>query len=111
MKGKQIHVEDLKFIQGPINLASLSLVQALKLVVFSQAKASEDLLKSHTEDSELLTMASDVLEKLMPSFQKDSLDTSSEQLKILINSVDSHFQSFEKSVEEKVWNEFNARRL
>lgn len=72
MKGKQIHVQDPQFTQGPINLASLSLIQVLKLATFSQAKDSEDVLKSHIEDSELLTMASGVLEKLMPSFQKDS---------------------------------------
>lgn len=111
VKGKHVHVKDLEFIQGPINLASLSPIQELKLVALSQDKASEDLLKSHTNDSELLTLASGVLEKLMPSFQKDTSDTPFDQMKSLINSVDNHFESFEKSPEEKVCNEFNARRL
>lgn len=53
-------------------------------------------------------MAFSVLEKLMPSFQKDSLDTPSKKLKRLINSMDNHFQFFEKSTKEKVQNEFNA---
>lgn len=81
------------------------------MAVVAQAKASEDLLKSHIEDSELLTMASGVLEKLMPSFQKDTSDIPSNQLKSLINSVEHHFKSFEKFVEDKVRNEFNTRRL
>lgn len=59
----------------------------------------------------LLNLASDVLDKLMPSFQKDTSDTPFEQLKSLINFVDEHFESFERSVEEKVLNEFNANRL
>lgn len=46
-----------------------------------------------------------------PSFQKDTLDTPSRKLKILINSIDTHFESFEKFVEEKVQNELNAKRL
>lgn len=47
----------------------------------------------------------------MPSFQKDSSNTPSEQLKSLINYVDSHFESFEKSAKEKVQNEFDTKRL
>lgn len=70
-----------------------------------------DLLKSHIEDSELLTFASGLLEKLMPSFQEESLDTWSEKMKRLINSVDNNFQSFEKSAKEKAQNDFNARRI
>lgn len=59
----------------------------------------------------LLTVASRIFEKLMPSFQKDSFDTPSSQLKSMINSVDTHFESFEKFVEEKVQHEFNTKRL
>lgn len=68
VKGKQIYIEDLKFSQGPINLASLSPIQELKLVALAQAKVSEDREKSFIENSELVTLASDVLEKLIPSF-------------------------------------------
>lgn len=67
VKAKQF-IDDLEFIQGQINLASLSPIQKLQLASFAQAKASEDLLKSHIEDNMLLTMATDILEKLMPSF-------------------------------------------
>lgn len=56
-------------------------------------------------------MASNVLEKIKPSFQKDLSDTPSGNLKILINFMDSHFQSFEKYAKEKVRNEFYVRRL
>ncbi|XP_057855729.2 uncharacterized protein LOC131065282 [Cryptomeria japonica] len=42
IKGKEIYVEDPEFSQGPISLASLSPIKVLKLVVLSQAKASED---------------------------------------------------------------------
>lgn len=76
VKGKQI-IEDLEFVKGPINLASLSPIQKLQLASFSQEKANADHLKSHTEDSMLLTLATSILEKLMPSFQKDTSDTPS----------------------------------
>lgn len=78
---------------------------------FAQDKASEDLLKSHIEDSLLMNKAINNLEKLMPLFQKDTSDTSSGQLKSLIDSFNSHFESFEKSTEVKVRNEFEAKRL
>lgn len=67
MKGKQI-MSDRDFAQGPINLDSLSHVQALRLAALAQAKASEDLLKSHTEDSEVISLVTSVLEKILPSF-------------------------------------------
>lgn len=38
MKGKKV-IDDPKFIQGPINLASLSPIQNLQLASFSQAKS------------------------------------------------------------------------
>lgn len=110
VKGKQV-VDDLEFVQGPINLKSLSSIHNLQLVSITQAKASEDLLRSHTKDKNFLTLASNILEKLLPSFQKDTSDTPSGQLKSFINSIDTHFESFEKSAEEKVLNEFNAKRL
>lgn len=111
VKGKQIYEENPEFTQCPIDLASLSLVQVLKLVTFSQDKASEDLVKLFSKHSEFITLASSVSEKCMPSFQKDLSNTPLSQLKSIINFVDSHFQSFEKSDEEKVHNEFYARML
>lgn len=110
VKGKQI-IDDPEFVQGPINLTSLSPIRKLQLASFAQAKASEDLLKSHTEDNELLTLASGVLEKIIPSYVKNKFDTPSEQLKSLINSMDTHFESLEKSAAVKVRGEFNAKRL
>lgn len=110
VKGKQI-IDDPEFLQGPINLTSLSRIQKLQFTSFSQEKASEDLLKSLTEYNMLLALASKVFEKLMPSFQKDSFDSPYSQLKSMINSVDTYFESFEKSVEEKVRNEFDTKRL
>lgn len=110
VKGKQI-IDDPDFFQGPINLVSLSPIQMVQLASFAHAKAGEDLLKSHTEDNELVNLTSGVLEKLMPTFQKNTFDTPSGKLKNLINSMDTHFESLEKSVEVKVHNEFNAKRL
>lgn len=68
-------------------------------------------MKSHTKDNMLLSLATDVLEKIMPSFQKDTSDTPSRKLKSLINTVDKNFESFEKFAEEKVQKEFNAKKL
>lgn len=68
-------------------------------------------MKSHTEYNMLLTLATDVLENLMPSFQKDTSDTPFGQLKSMINSVNTHFESFEKSIEDIVQSEFNGKRL
>lgn len=68
-------------------------------------------MKSHIEDSDLLTLASGVLQKIMPTYVKDTLDSPSRQLKNLINFVSTHFQSLEKSAEIKVWNEFDAKRF
>jgi len=54
----------------------------------------------------LLEAASGVLEKIMPSVQKDPTASSSGNLKTLVSSVGTHFESLEKSAEEKVWKEF-----
>lgn len=50
-KGKQIVAND-DFSHGPIDLSSLSPIQALKLATLAQAKAHEDMLKSHSEDKD-----------------------------------------------------------
>jgi len=63
------------------------------------------------EDCELIEIASGVLEKIMPSFQKDLSASSSGNLKFLVNSVNTHFDSLEKSVEEKVRKEFLGKRF
>lgn len=98
-------------MHGPINLASLSPIEKIQLTSFSEAKASEDLLKSLTEDNLLMNMTIGTLEKLMPSFQKDTYDTPSRQIKSLNDSIVSHFESFEKYAKEKVRNEFDSRRF
>jgi len=69
-RNKQIE-EDQDIIQGLINFDTFSLVQKIKLASIAQAKAKEDILKSHMEDSELLGLASRILEKITPTFQKD----------------------------------------
>lgn len=66
MEGKKV-IDDPEFIQGPIDLTSLSPIQKLKLASFAQEKASEDLLKSHTKDNMLLTLTICILEKLVSS--------------------------------------------
>lgn len=59
----------------------------MKVASITQAKASEKILKSHTEDSELLSLASRVLQKLMPTHVVDPSGSSSDELKKLINVV------------------------
>lgn len=63
VKGKQV-IDDPKFIQGPINLASLSPIQKLELESFAQDKASEDVLKYHTEDSLFVMPTKNTLDNL-----------------------------------------------
>lgn len=109
-KGKQIATNSDDFGQGPIDLRSLSLIQALKLATLAQAKANGDLLKSHSKDKELIILVGDVLEKILPSFK---LDTSNpfDNLKSMLNVVGSHFESLEKASDTKVLNQFNDMRL
>lgn len=58
--------DDPTLFQGLINLDTLSLspIQKFKLTSFAQAKAREETLKSHNEDSELLNLSSSVLSTL-----------------------------------------------
>ncbi|XP_059075131.1 uncharacterized protein LOC131875121 [Cryptomeria japonica] len=109
-QGKQVATNSDDFGQGSTDLSSLSLIQALKLVALTQSKASEDLLKSHSIDKELISLAGDMLEKIMPYFQPDTSNPSS-KIKDLLNVVGSHFESLEKVVDIKALNQFNAMRL
>lgn len=84
---------------------------AVGLIQLILLRANEDILKSHTEYILLMNKAINTLEKLMPSFHKDTSDTSFRQLRSLIDYVNSPFESFEKSIEVKVKNEFEAKRL
>lgn len=72
-KEKHIATNLDDFAEGPIDLSSLSLIQALKLATLVQAKASEDLLRSHTVNKELIILVGDVLEKILPSFKQTHL--------------------------------------
>ncbi|XP_059066371.1 uncharacterized protein LOC131857687 [Cryptomeria japonica] len=109
-KGMQ-KISNIDFIQGPINLNSLSLVQELKFVAITQAKASEDLLKSHTEEKELISLTTSFLKKILPSFKQDTLDSPFGKLRSMVKLVDSHFESLEKATEVKALSHFNAKRL
>ncbi|XP_057836893.2 uncharacterized protein LOC131047082 [Cryptomeria japonica] len=66
-KGKEFDVED-DFYHGLVDLGTLSPIKALKLSTQGQNKASEDLLKSQSEDKEVISLATEVFEKLFPSF-------------------------------------------
>lgn len=109
-KGKQVATYSDDFGQGPIYLSSLSPIQALKLETLTQAKASEDLLKFHFANKELISLAGNMLEKIMPSLQLNTSDPSG-KLKGLLNVLGSHFESLEKVSDIKVLNQFNAMRL
>lgn len=86
-------------------------MQALKFASLSQGKASEDLLKSDSEDNELISLATSVLEKFLLTFKKDTLDSPFGKLRSMLKAVDSHFESLEKVADVKVLNHFNAMRL
>lgn len=110
-KGKQIITHIVDLTQGPIDLSSLSPIQALKLAALSQAKASEDLFKFHTKDKELISLATNVLEKILPSFKQGIIDTPFGKLRSMLKEVDSHFISLEKAADAKVLSQFNAMWL
>ncbi|XP_059064936.1 uncharacterized protein LOC131856978 [Cryptomeria japonica] len=71
-KGKQIATNSDDFGQGPIDLSSLSFIQAINLETLTQAKASEDLLESHSTNKDLISLAGYMLEKILPSFKPDT---------------------------------------
>ena len=83
----------------------------MKVASFTQAKAREEILKSHIVESELLNLTSRILEKIMPTYVKDPSGSSSGELKKLINSVSTHFESLEKLALVKVQKEFDARKI
>lgn len=111
VKGKQVDTNSNDFGQGPIDMSSLSLIQGLKLATLTQAKASENLLKSHTKDKELISLIGDVLEICFPSLKPDSFDNPSSKLKGMLSVVDSYFESLEKAIDVRVLNKFNAMIL
>ncbi|XP_059077885.1 uncharacterized protein LOC131876484 [Cryptomeria japonica] len=94
-KEKQVAIDSNDFGQGPIDLRSLSPIQELKLATLTQDKANEDFVKSHSSDKDLISLAGDMLQKIMPSFKLDTFDPSS-KIKGLLNVVGSHFESLEK---------------
>lgn len=102
---------DPKLVEGLIDLSTLSPIQKMKFASFSQAKAREELLKSHIDDNEILGLASRVLEKIMPTHVKDPSGSSSGELKKLINSISTHFKSIEKSAMVKMQKEFDGKRF
>lgn len=89
-------------------MSSLSLIQSLNIVTLAQAKASEDFLKSHTVDKDLITLAGDILEKILPSFKPDTTDNPFGLLESVLNVVKSYFESLEKATYIRVLNQFNA---
>lgn len=109
-KGKEIDVDD-DFSHGLVDLSTLSPLQALKLATQAQIKGSEDLLKSQSEDKEVISLATKVLETLLPSFSQDSGASLFVKLKNLLNVVNSNFVSLEKAADENVQKKFNEMRL
>jgi len=106
-----LEIDEPELLKGPFDFDSLSPVQTMKIASFANAKANEKLLKSHMEDCELIEAASGVLVKIMPSIQIDPTASTSGNLKTLVSSVDTHFDSLEKSAEEKVRKEFLDKRF
>lgn len=104
-------ISDTNLIQGPINVNSLSPVKALKFATLAQAKDSEDLLKSHSEDIELIMLATSILVKILPTFKKDTLNLPFSKLRSMLKAIDSHFESLEKVVDVNILSQFNAMRL
>lgn len=92
-------------------MATLSPIHKLKLASLAQAQEREEIFKSHIEDSELLSLASGILGKILHTFFKGTPDSPSGLLKSLINSVSSHFVSFESSRKVRISNDFNDKRF
>lgn len=86
-------------------------MQELKFAALAQAKTSEDLLKSYSKDRELITLGTSVLEKKIPTFKQDTLDSPSSKLQSMLKAVDYHFESLEKVADVNILIYFNAMRL
>lgn len=61
-------------------------MQELKFVTLAQVKTIEDLLKSHSEGKELITLATSVLEKILPTFKQDTLEFPSGKLRSILKA-------------------------
>lgn len=109
-KGKYIDVDD-DFSHSLTDLSTLSSLQAMKLATQTQIKASEDLLKCQSEDKEVISLATEVFEKILPSFSQDSGASPSRKLKKLLNVVNSNFLSLEKAIDQTVHKRFNEMRF
>lgn len=83
----------------------------LKVTSIQQAKSSENILQSHIDDSELLSLASGVLQKLIPTHVKDIYGSSFGELKKIINYLSTHFESFEKSAMINMQMKFKEKRF
>lgn len=109
-KGKHIKDDEDEFSHGLVDLSTLSPIQALKLATLMQNKASEDLFTFAFEEKEVISLATIVLEKILPNLTQDSSDTP-EKLRGMLNKVELDFVSLEKLVDTKVLNKFNEMRL
>lgn len=89
----------------------MSLVKMLMLVATVQAQASQDLLKSESEDKKLILMFVDVLQKVAPNVQLDSNNSPSGKFLQLINSVNTSFDSLEKFVTKRFLDRFKDVRM
>lgn len=110
-KGKQIDADEDEFSHGPIDLSTLSPIQALKLATLAQIKASEDLFMSASKEKEVISLATKALEKILSHLKKDSSDTPFGKLKDMLYKVESDFESLEKAVDEVALKRFNDMRL
>lgn len=74
-------------LDGPLDLGQMSLAEKLMLAVVVQARASQDLVKSESEDRKLILMSVDVLQKVVPRVQLDPNSSPFGKLLQLINST------------------------
>ncbi|XP_059070605.1 uncharacterized protein LOC131860241 [Cryptomeria japonica] len=109
-KGKQIVVQD-DLSHGLVDLSILSPLKTLKLATLAQIKASEDLLKSSSEEKEVISLATTYLEKILLDHKQILNASPSEKLKDMLNKVEFNFISLEKVTDIKVLKKFIEMRL
>lgn len=84
-------------LDGPLNLGHMSPAEKLMLAATVQAQASQDLVKSKFEDKRLILMSVKFLQKVAMNVQLDFNASPFGKLLQLINSVNTSFDSLEKT--------------
>lgn len=110
-KGKRILPQISINFDGPLNIGQMSLAERLMVAATVQVQASQDLVKSETEDEKLIEMTAGVLQKVVMELQLDPNSNPSYNLLQLINNISTNFESLEKGTTKKVLERFKEVRM